>query len=94
VADLTRLRVRAEVDEQDIGKVKVATRVSVISDAWQGKALNATIDYEAPTMWRRHTCTGDPAEKSDRDVLELLVDLNPSDVRLPLGLRMTVQFWQ
>ena len=41
-----------------------------LSDAWQGKALEATIDYEAPTMGRRHTRTGDPAEKSDRDVLE------------------------
>jgi hypothetical protein len=65
-----------------------------LSDAWQGKALEATIDYEAPTMGRRHTRTGDPAEKSDRDVLELLVDLTPSDVRLPLGLRVTVQFWR
>lgn len=36
--------------------------------------------------------TGDPAEKSDRDVLEVLVDLEEKDDRLVVGLRTTVQF--
>jgi hypothetical protein len=36
--------------------------------------------------------TGDPAEKSDRDVLETLVDLDKGDLPLALGLRVTVRF--
>jgi len=92
VADLTRLRVRAEVDEQDIGKVRTARRVSVVSDAWPGKEFPATISYEAPVMGRRRTRTGDPAEKSDRDMLDVLVNLDHAAKDLPLGLRVTVQF--
>ena len=94
VADLTRLRVRAEVDEQDFGKVKSATRVTVISDAWPGKTFEAALDFAAPTMGRRHTRTGEPAEKSDRDVLETLVNLKAQGGELPLALRVTVQFWK
>ncbi|MGC9947496.1 MAG: efflux RND transporter periplasmic adaptor subunit [Bryobacteraceae bacterium] len=93
VADLSRLRVRAEVDEQDIAKAKAAVRVSVISDAWPGKTFAGRIGRQAPVMGRRRTLTGDPAEKSDRDVLEWLVDLQPPAQELPLGLRVTVQFW-
>jgi multidrug resistance efflux pump len=94
VADLTRLRARAEVDEQDIAKVKLARRVTVIADAWPGRSFAARIDRQAPVMGRRRTLTGDPAEKSDRDVLEWLVDLQSSAADLPLGLRVTVQFWR
>ena len=43
-------------------------------------------------MGRKKIYTGDPAEKSDRDVLEILVDLNQVDPRLVVGLRTTVQF--
>jgi len=66
----------------------------VISDAWPGKTFAARIDRQTPVMGRRRTLTGDPAEKSDRDVLEWLVDLQPSAQELPLGLRVTVQFWR
>jgi HlyD family secretion protein len=94
LANLTRLRVRAEVDEEDIGKVKVARRVTVISDGWPGRTFAARISYQAPVMGRRHTRTGDPAERSDRDILEVLVDLDPAAKELPLGLRVTAQFWR
>ncbi|HKE20838.1 MAG TPA: efflux RND transporter periplasmic adaptor subunit [Bryobacteraceae bacterium] len=94
LANLTRLRVRAEVDEQDVGKVKGASRATVISDGWPGKTFAARISYQAPIMGRRHTRTGDPAERSDRDILEVLVDLDPAAKSLPLGLRVTVQFWR
>jgi hypothetical protein len=43
-------------------------------------------------MGRKKVRTGDPAEKSDRDVLEVLVDLVETDARLVIGLRVTVQF--
>jgi HlyD family secretion protein len=94
LANLTRLRVRAEVDEQDVGKVKLARSVTVINDGWPGKTFPARISYQAPVMGRRHTRTGDPAERSDRDILEVMVDLDSAAKELPLGLRVTAQFWR
>jgi hypothetical protein len=38
--------------------------------------------------------TGDPAEKADRDVLEVFASLDPSAAMLPVGLRTTIQFQQ
>lgn len=93
LVDLSRLRVRAEVDEQDVGKIGTAHRVSVSSEAFPGSPLIGHIDRMAPLMGRRRTRTGDPAEKSDRDVLEVLVNLDSLSVPPPLGLRVTVQFW-
>jgi hypothetical protein len=43
-------------------------------------------------MGRKTIDTGNPADKSDRDILEALVDLGPNASALPIGLRVTVQF--
>jgi hypothetical protein len=44
-------------------------------------------------MGRKKTRTGDPAERSDRDVLEVLIDLESTDMRLVPELRVTVRFF-
>jgi len=36
--------------------------------------------------------TGDPAEKADRDILEVLIDLDEKDKALVVGLRVTARF--
>jgi len=46
----------------------------------------------APIMGRKSVLTGDPAEKSDRDVLEARIALNSKPPVWPIGLRVTVQF--
>lgn len=38
------------------------------------------------------TLTGDPAEKADHDVLETMLLLDKSGDKLPVGLRVVVQF--
>ena len=43
-------------------------------------------------MGRKTVRSGDPAEKTDRDILEVLVALPPESVVLPIGLRVTVRF--
>ena len=74
--------------------MKAASRVTVISDAWPERTFPARISYQAPVMGRLHTRTGDPAERSDRDILEVLVDLDGAAKDLPLGLRVRAQFWR
>ena len=43
-------------------------------------------------MGRKTVRTGDPADKGDRDILEVLVDLDRQDPRLVVGLRVTALF--
>jgi len=43
-------------------------------------------------MGRKKVKTGDPAEKSDRDVLEVIADLEDHDPLLVVGLRVVVRF--
>lgn len=43
-------------------------------------------------MGRKKVRTGDPAEKADRDVLEVLIDLDEKDKACVVGLRITAQF--
>jgi hypothetical protein len=42
-------------------------------------------------MGRKKIQSGDPAEKADRDVLEVMVDIEGNN-QLPLGLRVVVRF--
>jgi ABC exporter DevB family membrane fusion protein len=92
LADLSRLRVRAEVDERDIGRVFPGQRVIVLADAFPQRQFAGTVVNEESLMGRKKVRTGDPAEKSDRDVLEVVGDLDEVDPRLVIGLRVTVQF--
>jgi ABC exporter DevB family membrane fusion protein len=92
MADTSALRVRAEVDERDIGRVFLGQTAFVVVDAYPSQRLLGRVTRIEPLMGRKRVRTGDPAEKSDRDVLETLVDLDKSDLPLALGLRVTVQF--
>jgi len=92
LADVSSLRVRAEVDERDIGRVQVGQRVMVHSDSFQKGKLMGTVSSTGSQMGRKKVRTGDPAEKADRDVLEVLIDLDEKDKACVVGLRITAQF--
>jgi HlyD family secretion protein len=92
IADLSGRRVRAEVDERDIGKIHVGQKAILTSEAYPGKHFTGTLSRIASMMGRKTVLTGDPADKSDRDVLEAIVDLQQDAAALPMGLRVTVQF--
>lgn len=95
LADLSRFRVRAEVDERDVGRVSIGQRVRIAADAFGADTFEGRVSRVEQLMGRKTIRTGDPAEKSDRDVREVLVDIDEhrvSDPRLVIGLRVTVQF--
>jgi HlyD family secretion protein len=92
LADTSRLRVRAEVDERDVHRVFVGQRVLVRGEAWDDAGVPGVVARLGAQMGRKTARTGDPAEKSDRDVLEVVLDLDRQDPRLVFGLRVTAQF--
>jgi len=92
LADTSQIRVRAEVDERDVGHVYLGQPVIVVADAYPDKKFVGRVSRVGVVMGRKTVRTGDPAEKSDRDVLEVLVDLDQTEGHLVVGLRTSVQF--
>jgi HlyD family secretion protein len=92
VADTSTLRVRAEVDEADLGRIHVGTAAVVGLPAFDGLAMEAKVVEVAARMGRKSIRSGDPADKSDRDVLEVLLSIVSAGTPLPIGARVTVVF--
>jgi HlyD family secretion protein len=92
LADTSQIRVRAEVDERDVGHVHLGQSVIVLADAYPDKKFGGRVSHVGAVMGRKKVRTGDPAEKSDRDVLEVLIDLHETEGYLIVGLRTSVHF--
>lgn len=92
LADTSQIKVRAEVDERDLGRVYVGQSAIVLADAYPDKKFSGRVSSVGAVMGRKKVRTGDPAEKSDRDILEVLIDLDETEGYLVIGLRTSVQF--
>lgn len=87
VGDMRALKVRAEVDETDVGKVSPGQRVEVVSDAFPGKVFNGKVSWVSRRMGSKFVSTGRPADRVDTKVLQILIDLDEG-AKLPVGLRV------
>jgi HlyD family secretion protein len=92
LADTSTRHIKAEVDERDVDKLSVGQKVVIQADALEGKKLLGSVTRISAMMGRKSISTGDPSDKSDRDILEAVIDLDDSSRPLPIGLRVTVQF--
>jgi multidrug resistance efflux pump len=92
LADTSTRHIKAEVDERDVVKLSVGQKVIIQADALEGKKLGGSVTRISSMMGRKSIATGDPSDKSDRDVLEAVIDLEDNSRPLPIGLRVTVQF--
>lgn len=90
MSDLSRFRVRIEVDERDVGLVRVGQKARIRSDADPERSFIASVEEISRVMGRKRILGTDPAEKSDRDVLEVILALE-TDPKLPVGLRVSAQ---
>jgi len=92
IADTSARHIKAEIDERDVDKVTVGQKVVIQADALEGAKLSGSVARVSAMMGRKSISTGDPSDKSDRDILEAVIDLDDSSRPLPIGLRVTVQF--
>jgi HlyD family secretion protein len=74
ISEVRSYRVRAEVDEQDVPRIKPGQSVEIAVNALDRNRLRGRVASIAPVMGRRQILTSDPADKSDRDVIEVIVD--------------------
>jgi HlyD family secretion protein len=92
LADTSTRHIKAEVDERDVDKLSLGQNVIIQADALEGKKLRGSVARISAMMGRKSISTGDPSDKSDRDILEAVIDLDDNSKSLPIGLRVTVQF--
>ncbi len=91
VGTLKGLRVRAEVDESDVGKVAVGQSVEVMADAFPNKKFQGEVYRVSTRMGAKQVLTGRPTERMDAKVLQVLINLEEG-VKLPVGLRVDAYF--
>jgi multidrug resistance efflux pump len=91
VADMSSLRVRAEVDEADIGRVYARQRSWVTAPAYGDNRFSGNVVSIAPILGRKKLTRDDPTERIDTKVLEVLVELDAGQ-QLPIGLRVDTFF--
>lgn len=89
VSDTTRLMVRAEIDETDIGKIQLGQRAEIRCDAFHGQTFYGRVVRISGGLGKKKIQTDNPTEKVDTDVLESLVEVD-SGSPLRVGLRVDV----
>ncbi len=89
LGDVTSLRVRAEFEERDIGKVRVGQGAVVRSDAFPGKDFEGSVSSLARSLGPSRLGQRGPRRPTDIDVLEVIIDLSGQPPLLP-GMRVDV----
>lgn len=91
IADLSHLRVRAQIDEADVGRIAVGQKVSITADAYGSRRFTGRVSRIGLIMGPKNFRTEKPGERVDTNVLEALIDLDPT-IKMPIGFRVDVIF--
>ena len=87
MADLSRIRVRAFVEELDANRVRIGQEATVTADGLPGKLLPGKVTQIAPRMGRRAPQTDAPGEYKDLYYREVIIEPEGAD-ELPLNYRV------
>lgn len=87
IADTNVLRVRVDVDETDVGLVRVGQSAYVTADTYGAQRFTGRVVSLGQVMGKKNIRTDEPTERVDTKILETLVELDAGQ-RLPPGLRV------
>ncbi len=91
LADTSRHRVRAFVEEYDAPRVGIGMTASVTADGVPGQVFRGTVTRLSPRMNHKHQFSNAPDEQYDTKTREVWIDLDPQDNSpLVIGLRVDV----
>ena len=79
MGDLSALRVRAEVDQQYLGKMRIGQRAVIRAAAFRGREFDGKVSSIARIVGQSRINSDDPRKFSDVEVLEVVVDLPIQD---------------
>jgi HlyD family secretion protein len=85
--DDSRLRVRVDVDETDVSRLRLGDRAYFTAQAFGAQKFWGTVVRVGRELGKKNVRTDEPSEKLDTKVLETLVDLD-GHPPLPMGLRV------
>jgi HlyD family secretion protein len=91
LGDLSRLRVRAELDEHDVGKVAVGGTVVVRADAFRGREFVGKVGAIAPIVRMGRISSPASGHLTDFSVNEILIELDDPGPLL-VGMKVDVYF--
>jgi HlyD family secretion protein len=89
--DISSLRVRAEVEERDVSKIRVGQRVVVRADAFPDKDFEGTVTQVALALGSPRITSRGPRRPNDVEVLEVLIALDGTPP-LMTGMRVDAFF--
>ena len=89
--DISSLRVRAEVEERDVVKLRVGQRIVVRADAYPDRDFEGVVTSLAPALGPPRILSRGPRRPNDVEVLEVLATLDGQPVLLT-GMRVDVFF--
>ncbi len=87
LGDSSVLRVRMDVDETDVGRVREGQRAYVTADGYPGEQFWGRVVRVGQLLGKKNVHTDKPAERQDVKVLETLIELEPGRPLRP-GLRV------
>jgi HlyD family secretion protein len=89
-ADLSGLRVRAEIEERYVHPVRAGQKAVVCGRGLGGRAVPGTVVLTKPVMGKKTVFSRTAAERKDLEVIQVLVDLD-EPLAAPVGLQVDVQ---
>jgi HlyD family secretion protein len=87
IGDKNILRVRVDVDETDVSKVRLGQSAYVTADAFGDRKFWGRVVRVSEQLGPKNVRTDEPTERVDRKILETLVELDQG-AQLPVGLRV------
>ena len=91
LGDLSQLRVRAELDERDVGDIKLGHKVVVRTDAFRGREFTGTVSAVAPIVQAGRINSPGSRNLTDFSVAEVFIDLDDPGP-LVVGMKVDVYF--
>jgi HlyD family secretion protein len=88
LGDISKLRVRADVDETDVAKLAVGLKAWVTAPAYGDRKFTGRVVQIGQALGRKNLRTDEPTERVDVKILETLIELDPGQTALPIGLRV------
>ncbi len=87
LGNVRALRVRVDVDENDVAKVRLGDRAYVTADAFGNREFSGHVVRIGLEMGPKNVRTDEPTERVDKKILETLIELDEGH-ELPIGLRV------
>ncbi|CCE02350.1 efflux RND transporter periplasmic adaptor subunit [Bradyrhizobium sp. STM 3809] len=91
LGDMSSLRVRAELDQRDLDKIKPGQQAVVRSDAFRGRDVAGKVASIAPLVESSRAAALSQRNMTDVDVVEVLVDLAEPGP-FAVGMKVDVYF--